>query len=76
MFLKQAYDCKLVLSLLGTHINITPKVQLDLKRSYERYFPEVDAFHAVSQSLAKEAALYGAPSERLHVIPTVISPLL
>ena len=72
LFLKKAYNCKIVLSLLGTHINISPKIDLELKYTYEQCFPNVDAFHAVSKTLAKEATRYGVNPDVIRVIHTIV----
>ncbi|MDO1501075.1 glycosyltransferase family 4 protein [Winogradskyella maritima] len=72
VFLKDAYGCKLVVSLLGTHINISPKVKPDLKRMYLTYFKAVDAFQSVSEDLVEELRAYGVESTKVRVIRTPI----
>ncbi|PWI31509.1 hypothetical protein DI383_02240 [Flavobacteriaceae bacterium LYZ1037] len=72
MFLKQAYNCKIILSLLGSNINIDPITKPILKDWYLKHFPNIDAFHAVSHHLAKAAIGFGANPEKLKVIRTTI----
>ena len=72
MFLKQAYNCKFVLSLLGSNLNTDPISKPILKEWYFKYFPYVDAFQAVSHDLAAKAIEYGAIPEKVKVIRTTI----
>lgn len=67
-FLKQYFGIKMMLSLRGAHINYSPLFDLKLAEAYQRYFPQVDAFHAVSKAIGREASLYGASPERIKVI--------
>jgi colanic acid/amylovoran biosynthesis glycosyltransferase len=67
-FLKQLYGVHLALSLRGTHVNISPKLDPILAETYRRLFPSISAFHAVSKEIALEALKYGANSEKIHVI--------
>ena len=64
----QEFGIKLVLSLRGAHINYSPIANPDLAAMYQRYFPQVDGFHAVSQAMTNEAVSYGAASERIKVV--------
>lgn len=61
-------DAKIALSLRGAHINYSPLHDESLADSYRKYFPSVDAFHAVSNAIAKEAARYGADEGKVNVI--------
>jgi len=69
--------CPIVLSLRGTHINVSPISDKKLASLYRRYFPKVDGFHVVSQSIAKEAEKYGADTNNITIInPAVEKKLL
>ncbi|WP_338733338.1 glycosyltransferase family 4 protein [Mangrovimonas cancribranchiae] len=72
MFLQDTYGGKLVLSLRGTHIHISPKADVALAQSYYDYFPKVDAFHAVSQDMKTEALFYGATVDNVKTIFTIL----
>ena len=62
------FGIKLVLSLRGAHINYSPIADLKLANMYRSNFHKVDAFHAVSEAIGKEAQRYGAPSKKIEVI--------
>lgn len=64
----QHFGIKLVLSLRGAHINYSPLANPKLTVSYRRNFPKVDAFHAVSEAIGKEAQKYGAAAEKIKII--------
>ena len=64
----QEFGIKLVLSLRGTHINISPKFDLNLKNDYNYCFPKIDGFHAVSNSLKNEVKQYGINQDKIKVI--------
>ncbi|TCK68834.1 colanic acid/amylovoran biosynthesis glycosyltransferase [Winogradskyella wandonensis] len=64
----QDFGIKLAVSLRGAHINYSPIANLELAETYKRLFPKVDAFHAVSKAIAKEAAKYNATEEKIKVI--------
>ena len=64
----QDFDMRLVLSLRGAHINYSPVADHQLAVSYQRHFPSVDGFHAVSQAIAHEAQRYNAPAPRIQVV--------
>lgn len=72
VFLKRAYNCKIVLSLLGTHINISPKTNKGLALMYKNYFPKVDAFHVISKAVEGEVISFGVKPESVHLIYTAI----
>lgn len=72
VFLKKAYGCKLVVSLLGTHINISPKVDKTLDDMYASCFKHVDAFHSVSKSLVKDILQYSVEDIPVEVIYSTI----
>jgi glycosyltransferase involved in cell wall biosynthesis len=66
--LMQLLDCKIAVSLRGAHINYSPLNDPELAEAYRTYFPEVDAFHAVSDAISSEAQKYGADSNKISVI--------
>ena len=69
--------CPVVLSLRGTHINISPVADKNLANLYKKYFPIINGFHAVSQSIAKEVEKYDADINKVTVInPAVDEKLL
>lgn len=71
-FLKDVIGCKIFVSLLGTHINYSPLIDMSLRKQYLEYFPKVDAFHAVSDAIAMEATKYGANAKNIKVIRSPI----
>lgn len=74
LFLKSKFNTKIILSLLGSHINYSPKIDSDLAKSYSKNFPDIDAFHGVSKAIIKEAEYYNAQPERCKLIYTQIKP--
>lgn len=54
----QEFGIKLVLSLRGTHISISPIAEETLKKKYETNFNKIDGFHAVSNAILKETRIY------------------
>lgn len=62
------FGIKLVLSLRGAHINYSPIADKNLAEMYQKYFPKVDAFHAVSKAISNEALKYGAKDEKIKVV--------
>lgn len=75
-FLKEQFGIKIIVSLLGSHINYTPVVEPRMALLYRQFFPKVDAFHAVSEAIAKEAQLYQADKDKIKLIHTTLNPLL
>lgn len=73
-FLKEKFNVKFIVSLLGSHINYTPIVQPYIADIYRSIFPRVDAFHAVSNAISKEAHFYGAPLDKITLIHSPIKP--
>ncbi len=71
-FLKTKFGINLIVSLRGAHINYTPIVQPQIAEIYKVAFAEVNAFHAVSEAISREAQLYGAQKERITVIRSPI----
>ena len=72
-FLKEKLGCKLVLSLRGAHINYSPIADPQLAASYKKYFPKIDAFHAVSDAIGLEVQEYGADAAKITTIHSLIS---
>lgn len=64
----QEFGIKLILSLRGTHITISPKDDALLAQTFKKYFPKIDGFHAVANSIAKEAEIYGSSLEKTKVV--------
>ena len=64
----QEFDIKLVLSLRGTHITISPTANEELVNMYSKYFPQVDGFHAVSNTISKIAQHYGAQTDKIKTV--------
>jgi len=67
-FLKEKFNCKIIVSLLGSHINYTPLIDPKVGEIYKRIFSKVDAFHAVSKAIAIEATKYGAKENDIKII--------
>lgn len=64
----QEFGIKLILSLRGTHITISPKADENLHKKYQEIFPKIDSFHAVSQSMKNEVLQYGISPDKIKVI--------
>jgi glycosyltransferase involved in cell wall biosynthesis len=71
----QEFGVKIILSLRGTHITISPIANKTLASKYKQLFPKVDGFHAVSNSIIKEALQYGANSAKTKVIYSGLNPV-
>ncbi|WP_299276314.1 glycosyltransferase family 4 protein [uncultured Psychroserpens sp.] len=72
IFLKEKLDVKLILSLRGAHINYSPVVNKTLAQSYQQNFPNVDAFHAVSNAMKATSQKYNAQGSKIKVIHSPI----
>lgn len=64
----QDFGIKLVVSLRGGQINFDPVANKTTAELYQKYFPKVDGFHAVSHAIAKEATKYGADPAKIKVV--------
>lgn len=64
----QEFGIKLVLSLRGTHITISPIGDESLQYLYQEYVKKVDAFHAVSKSMIPYAEKHGALPQKIKVV--------
>lgn len=72
-----ACEIRLVGSFRGAQLNWGPIVNPDTATSYRRAFPQFDAFHAVSETIAKKATQYGADLKKICVVrPAVDRKLL
>lgn len=71
-FLKEKFNIKILVSLLGSHINYTPLVEPKIANIYRQTFPEIDAFHAVSKAISKEAQFYNADNSKITLIHSPI----
>ncbi len=65
-------NCRIALSLRGAHINYSPLTDKNLKNAYNKYFPDIDGFHAVSDAIGKEAVRYGAEANKIKVIHSAV----
>lgn len=72
MFLKTQFSIPIIISLRGAHINYTPIIKSRIAEIYREYFPQVNAFHAVSEAIAKEAQKYGVRTSSIQVIHSPI----
>ena len=72
MFLKKLFNIKIVLSLRGAHINYSPLANSKLAKKYKELFPQVDIFHAVSNSIALETRKYLEVDKDIKVIRTAV----
>jgi glycosyltransferase involved in cell wall biosynthesis len=64
----QDFGIKLILSLRGTHITISPKADENLHKKYQEIFPKIDGFHAVSQSMKNKVLQYGIHPDKIKVV--------
>lgn len=64
----QDFGMKLVLSLRGTHITISPIANKILADMYVQLFPRIDGFHAVSNATSLIAQNYGASPSKIKTV--------
>lgn len=64
----QEFGIKFIVSLRGTHISVSPVTNFKVLNYYQQYFPLVDGFHAVSNTIVKEVEKYGVDSEKIKVV--------
>ena len=69
-FLNELFKTKIIVSLRGAHINYSPIFDKKLANDYKVFFPRVDSFHAVSNSILKEACNYFDIKDKTKVIYT------
>jgi colanic acid/amylovoran biosynthesis glycosyltransferase len=75
-WIKTLINAKVVVSLRGGQINYSPVADIELAESFRKYFPKVDHFHAVSESIVKEARQYGLNPDRASVIRPAVQKSL
>jgi colanic acid/amylovoran biosynthesis glycosyltransferase len=61
-------DIKFVVSFRGRMINISPFVDDEVAALYRELFPDIDGFHAVSESILKNACLFGADERKAKIV--------
>ena len=66
--LQQNKRPKVIVSLRGRLVNVSPNTDPGIARLYKEYFPKVDGFHAVSRAIAEEAQRWGAAAEKIRVV--------
>ncbi|HKO76854.1 MAG TPA: glycosyltransferase family 4 protein [Flavobacterium sp.] len=64
----QEFGIKLVLSLRGTHITISPIGNVYWKELYSQLFPKLDGFHAVSNATGMMAQTFGADATKIMTV--------
>ncbi|WP_298368912.1 glycosyltransferase family 4 protein [uncultured Lutibacter sp.] len=64
----QEFGMKLILSLRGTHVTISPIADERWKIKYSEYFHEIDGFHAVSKSMLSISELYGVEFSKMNIV--------
>lgn len=67
---------KILVSLRGAHINYTPIIKPTVAQDYQKLFPKVTRFHAVSEAIKLEAMKYGAAPEKIQRIYTSVDETL
>lgn len=63
----QSFNIRLLLSLRGTHINISPLADAELANEYRTEFPHIH-MHAISESMKVEACKWGANPDQISVV--------
>ena len=69
-------DFKFIVSFRGRLVNITPFVNDEVASLYRKIFPKIDGFHAVSESILKNGAKFGAEADKAMVINPAVDDLL
>lgn len=69
-------DSKVVVSFRGAQVNYTPVVEPEVGEMYQKLFPRVHAFHAVSHTIAKVGTQYGSDLSKTRVIKPAIDDQL
>lgn len=64
----QDFGIKLMVSLRGTHVTISPIGDEQWKDIYSKYFPRVDGFHAVASSMIPIAESFGVNAKNIKVV--------
>lgn len=76
VMLKEIYPLKIIVSLRGNQLDISPVVDRELAKEYRKTFPSIDAFHAVSHAIANEALQYGLDLQKTTVIKPAVNKQL
>jgi|GEM_PF-355760 colanic acid/amylovoran biosynthesis glycosyltransferase len=66
--LKTPQGPKIVVSLRGKLVNVTPHIDEKIDQLYARTFPQVDAFHAVSKHIGDAILSYKVAPKKIRVI--------
>ncbi len=64
----QDFGIKLIVSLRGTHVTISPIGDEQWKGIYSKYFPRIDGFHAVAKSMIPIAENFGVNPKNIKVV--------
>jgi len=64
----QEFGIKLIVSLLGTHLTISPIGDEYWKGTYSKYFAKVDGFQAVSKSMIPITERFGVQLKKIKVV--------
>lgn len=64
----QEFGIKLILSLRGTHVTISPIGDEHWAHLYAQLFPKIDGFHAVSNAIGTIAQSYGADLSKMKTV--------
>lgn len=59
---------KIIVSLRGRLVNISPRVDSKIAELYQKTFPKIDGFHAVSKAIALNAIEFGALEDKVKII--------
>ena len=70
---KQIFGIKVVVSFLGTHINISPIIDRRLHEVYLDKLNKIDGYHSVSQSLIDSVKAYNLDREKIVHITTLLN---
>ena len=64
----QDFGIKIILSLRGTHMTISPIADTALAAQFRSCFSKIDGFHAVSHCIKNEAIRYGGAPSKIEVV--------
>lgn len=59
---------KLIISLRGRLVNVSPITDPSINQLYLNYFPQIDGFHAVSHAISRKVQQWGVNDSRIKVI--------
>jgi len=69
-------NIKFIVSFRGRMINISPFVDKKIAALYRELFPEIEGFHAVSNSILENAGLFGADKGKAKVVYPAVNDTL